>query len=79
MFSNCGAELEDSLPCGALILNTVFDLNLTNVIVETALAMDYWDLACLAIHLSQIQFSDKTATQDCIGGNTSICYGSCLR
>ena len=60
MFSNCGAELEDSLPCGALILNTVFDLNLTNVIVETALAMDYWDLACLAIHLSQIQFSDKT-------------------
>ena len=60
MFSNCGAESEDSLPCGALILNTVFDLNLTNVIVETALAMDYLDLACLTIHLSQIQFSDKT-------------------
>ena len=33
MFSNCGAESADDLPCGALVLDTVFDLNLTNVTV----------------------------------------------
>ena len=36
MFSNCTAESADGLPCGALILNTVFDLNLTNAIVENS-------------------------------------------
>jgi len=36
LFSNCGGEIVNGQPCGALILDTVLHLNMTNVIVENS-------------------------------------------
>jgi len=33
LFSNCGGEIIEGLPCGTLILDTVLHLNMTNVLV----------------------------------------------
>ena len=53
----------DDLPYGALILNTVFDLNLIN-------EMHGYGLLCLLGNTLRY----NGATQDCTGGNTLICY-----
>ena len=71
LLSNCGSEIVEGLPCGALILNTVLHLNMTNVIVENSTG--YGLLAYNVLGNSFITgsvFRHNRATQDCEGGNT---------
>ena len=78
MFSNCGAKSADGLHCGALILNTVFDLNLTNVIVENSTGYGLLGFNLLGkSSITNSVFRYNRATQDCIGGNAWIYYGNC--
>ena len=77
-FSNCGAESADGLPCGALVLDTVFDLNLTNVIVENSTGYGLLGFNLLGNPLiTNSIFRYNKATLDCVGGNTWIYYGNC--
>ena len=77
-FSNCGAESVDGLPCGALVLDTVFDLNLTNVIVENSTGYGLLGFNLLGkSSITNSVFRYNRATQDCIGGNAWIYYGNC--
>ena len=77
-FSNCGAESADGLPCGALVLDTVFDLNLTNVIVENSTGYGLLGYNLLGNPLiTNSVFRYNSATQECLGGNTWIYYGNC--
>ena len=71
MFSNCG------LPCGALILNTVFGLKLTNEIVANSTG--YALLRFNLLDNPLITDSIFKVTQDCSGENALICYGSCRK
>ena len=78
MFSNCGVESVDGLRSGALILNTVFDLNLTNVIVENTTWYGLVGFNLLGnLFITNSIFRHSSATQDCIGGNTCIYYSNC--
>ena len=78
MFSNCGVESVDGLRSGALILNTVFDLNLTNVIVENTTGYGLLEFNLLGnSFVTNSVFRHNRATQDCIGGNTCIYYSNC--
>jgi len=36
LFTNCGGEIIEGLRCGAVILDTVLHLNMTNVIVKNS-------------------------------------------
>ena len=77
-FSNCGVESTDGLPCGALLLDTVFDLNLTNVIVENSTGYGLLGFNLLGNPLiTNSVFRYNRATKDCIGGNAWIYYGNC--
>ena len=78
MFSNCGVESVDGLPCGALVLDTVFDLNLSDVTVENSTGYGLLGFNLLGNPLIKNSvFRYNSATQDCIGGNTWIYYGNC--
>ena len=77
-FSNCGVESADGLPCGALVLDTVFNLNLTNVIVENSTGYGLLGFNLLGkSFITNSVFKYNRATQDCFGGNTLIFYGNC--
>ena len=77
-FSNCGAESADGLPCGALVLDTVVDLNLTNVIVENTTGYGLLGFNLLGnSFVTNSVFRYNIGTQDCIGANTWIYYGNC--
>ena len=60
MLSNCGVESVDGLPCGALVLDTVFDLNLSDVIVENSTGYDLLGFNLLGNPLIKNEFSDTT-------------------
>ena len=76
--SNCGAESADGLPCGALLLDTVFDLNLTNVIIENSTGYGLLGFNLLGnSFITNSVFRYNSATQECLGGNTWIYYGNC--
>ena len=79
MFSNCGAGVEaGGFDCSALILDTVFDLNLTNVTVENSTGYGLMGFNVLGnSFITKSVFRYNTATQDCDGGNTLIYYGNC--
>ena len=79
MFSNCGAGVAaGGIDCGALILDTVFDLSLTNVIVENSTVYGLVGFNVLGnSFITNSVFRYNTATQDCVGGNTWIYYGNC--
>ena len=78
MFSNCGAESADCLPFGALVLDTVFDLNLTNVIVENSTGYGLLGFNVLGkSFITSSVFRYNRATKNCDGGNTLIDYGNC--
>ena len=77
-FSNCGVKSVDGLPSGALVLDTVFDLNLTNVIVENSTGYGLLGYNLLGNPLiTNSVFRYNNATQECLGGNTWIYYGNC--
>ena len=77
-FSNCGAESADGLPCGALLLDTVVDLNLTNVIVENSIGYGLLGFNLLGkSFITNSIFKYNIATQHCDGGNTWIYYNNC--
>ena len=77
-FSNCGAESADGLPCGALLLDAVFDLNLTNVIVENSTGYGLLGFNLLGkSFIKNSVFKYNVATQNCDGGNTLIFYNNC--
>jgi len=78
LFSNCGGEIVEGLPCGALILDTVLHLNMTNVIIENSTG--YGLLAYNALgnsFLTKSVFRHNRATLDCVGGNTWFSYSNC--
>ena len=78
MFSNCGAESADGLPCGALILNNVFDLNLTNVIVENSTGYGLLGFNLLGNPLiTDSIFGYNRAIQDCHWRKHFDCYDGC--
>ena len=78
MFSNCGAESADGVHGGTLVLNTVFDLNLTNVIVENSTGYGLLGFNLLGkSFITNSIFKYNRATQECYGGNTLIFYGNC--
>ena len=77
-FSNCGAESADGLPCGALVLITVFDLNLTNVIVENSSGYGLLGVNLLGeSFITNSVFRYNSGAQGCPGGNAKILYLSC--
>ena len=66
------------VPCGALVLDTVVDLNLTNVIVENSTGYGLLGFNLLGNQLiTNSIFRYNIGTQDCIGANTWIYYGNC--
>ena len=78
MLSNCGAESAGDLPCGPLVLDTVVDLNLTNVIVENSTGYGLLGFNLLGnSFITNSVFRHNSATQECLGGNTWIFYGNC--
>ena len=75
MLSNCGAESAGDLPCGALVLDTVVDLNLTNVIVENSTGYELLGFNLLGnSFITNSVFRHNSATQECLGGNTWIFF-----
>ena len=77
-FTNCGAESADGLPCGALVLITVVDLNLTNVIIENSSGYGLLGVNLLGeSFITNSVFRYNRGAQGCAGGNTKILYLSC--
>jgi len=77
LFSNCGGEILEGL-CGALILNTVLHLNMTNVIVENSTGYGLLGYNLLGNSLiTGSVFRYNRATQECVGGNTWFHYSNC--
>ena len=78
-FSNCGAKSVDGLPCGALVLDTVVDLNLTNVIVENSTGYGLLGFNLLGnSFITNSIFRYNIGTPDCIGANAWIYFGNCM-
>ena len=78
LFSNCGGETVEGLPCGALILDTVLHLNMTNVIVENSTGYGLLGYNLLGNTLiTESVFRYNRATQHCVGGNTWFYYSNC--
>ena len=77
LFSNCGGEIAEGL-CGALILDTVLHLNMTNVIVENSTGYGLLGYNILGnSFITGSVFRYNRATQDCLGGNTWFNYNNC--
>ena len=75
LFSNCGGETVEGLLCGALILDTVLHLNMTNVIVENSTGYGLLGYNLLGNTLiTGSVFRYNRGTQDCEGGNTWFYY-----
>jgi len=78
LFSNCGGEIVNGQPCGALILDTVLHLNMTNVIVENSTGYGLLGYNLLGNSLiTGSVFRHNRATKDCVGGNTWLYYSNC--
>jgi len=75
LLSNSGGEIVEGLPCGALILNTVLHLNMTNVIVENSTGYGLLGYNVLGdSFLTKSVFRRNRATQNCVGGNTFLLW-----
>jgi len=78
LFSNCGGEIVNGQPCGALILDTVLHLNMSNVIVENSTGYGLLGYNLLGNTLiTGSVFRYNRGTQDCEGGNTWFYYTNC--
>jgi len=76
LLSNCGGEILEGL-CGALILNTVLHLSVTNVIVENSTGYGLLGYNLLGNSLiTGSVFRYNRGTQHCFGGNTWFFYGN---
>ena len=77
LFSNCGGDIAEG-SCGALILDTVLHLNMTNVIVENSTGYGLLGYNILGnSFITGSVFRYNRATQDCLGGNTWFYYNNC--